>query len=64
MAVEVAPKTIYELELHDVVLIADDTIEVMRVASGWLYSDLIDNVTTFVPFSEDFRKRGKGKKNK
>ena len=54
-------KTIYDLELHELLLI-DNTLayvkSVMRVPGGWIYSTKRNNeheVSVFVPYSEEFK---------
>lgn len=46
-------KTIYNLELHELLDIGS-IFSVMRVAGGWLYLDKESNITTFVPFNNEF----------
>jgi len=53
-------KTIYDLDLHETLMVLD--MRVMRVASGWLYDcwDIDNNRPqkgTFVPFDNEFQLR-------
>ena len=65
-------KTIYDLELHEVLIIgggqkSDEATSVQRVPGGWIYetSGLRGNndsvsfsvTSTFVPYSEEFKPR-------
>lgn len=45
-------KDIYDLKLHEKLLIKKIDITVIRVAGGWLYLD--DQETTFVPYNNEF----------
>jgi hypothetical protein len=55
-------KSIYELELHETILIHSDPthLAVVRVPNGWIYSTYVagDNVSSvFVPYHREFKEK-------
>ena len=50
-------KTIYDLELHEDILI-HNLLNVVRVPGGWMYENIRDErlSSVFVPFNNEFQK--------
>jgi hypothetical protein len=47
--------TIYDLDLHDDMDVG--LFSVFRVAGGWIYYDKNVEISTFVPYNEEFKER-------
>lgn len=53
-------KTIYDLELHEILI--TNYLQIVRVSGGWLYqvySDYLEHYSkpTFVPFDNEFQQK-------
>lgn len=48
-------KDIHTLKLHEQTYIASTigSLHIMRVPSGWLYFNVVNKITTFVPLSNE-----------
>lgn len=50
-------KTIYNMDLHETIILNDDEMFVTRVAGGWIYERQKHLSNVFVPYNNEFQER-------